>query len=197
MFGEMRFDLAHAKTKLSRFPSGALVKKETCVAASTLAPSLFKYKVCSLSECYTIAKRGAYPVVSVWHKKGADLLAAKICNLMNNEKRTRMESHLDMVIGFNNIDASLRDEHNARNFLKDTFSSGVSIENVFDSLGGTFNGLVFFLQAFEVWLERHSKESPVLGEEGPAQNTKEICHTAPNSRVTQGAVAHIAEAATS
>ena len=24
-------------------------------------------------------------------------------------------------------------------------------------------------------------ESPVLGEESPAQNTKEICHTAPNS----------------
>lgn len=24
------------------------------------------------------------------------------------------------------------------------------------------------------------EESPVLGEESPAQNTKEICHTAPN-----------------
>jgi len=29
------------------------------------------------------------------------------------------------------------------------------------------------------------------------QDTMEICHTASNSRVTQGAVAHIAEAATS
>jgi len=85
MYGEMRFDLAHAKTKLSRFPSGVPVKKKTCVATSTLAPNLPQYKVSSLSECYTISKRGAYPVVSVWHKKGADLLAVKICNFMNNK----------------------------------------------------------------------------------------------------------------
>lgn len=42
------------------------------------------------------------------------------------------------------------------------------------------------------------EESPVVGEESPALDTAEICHTAPNSRVTQGAeAAHIAEAATS
>jgi hypothetical protein len=38
---------------------------------------------------------------------------------------------------------------------------------------------------------------PVRKAKSSAQNTIEICHTAPNSRVTQGAVAHIAEAATS
>jgi hypothetical protein len=32
-----------------------------------------------------------------------------------------------------------------------------------------------------------AKESPVVGDESPALNTKEICHTAPNSRVTRGA----------
>jgi phage N-6-adenine-methyltransferase len=32
-----------------------------------------------------------------------------------------------------------------------------------------------------------AKESPVLGEESPAQNTKEICHTAPNSANMQNA----------
>ena len=31
------------------------------------------------------------------------------------------------------------------------------------------------------WMYEKLKESPVLGEESPAQNTKEICHTAPNS----------------
>jgi SAM-dependent methyltransferase len=31
------------------------------------------------------------------------------------------------------------------------------------------------------------EESPVLGEESPAQDTKEICHTAPNRRNTQNA----------
>jgi hypothetical protein len=32
-----------------------------------------------------------------------------------------------------------------------------------------------------------AEESPVLGEERPAQNTMEICHTAPNSASTQNA----------
>jgi len=108
-----------------------------------------------------------------------------------------MESDIDMVIGFNNIDASLLEEKNVRLFLKDTFSSGVSIENVFDSLGGSFNGLVFFLQAFEVWLEKHKKESPVLGEKSPAQNTMEICHTAPNSAMLQGLKPHAGNTGTS
>jgi len=48
--------------------------------------------------------------------------------------------------------------NNVKRFLDDTFKSGVSIENVFDSLDGNFNGLVFFLQAFEVWLEKHGKK---------------------------------------
>lgn len=39
---------------------------------------------------------------------------------------------------------------------------------------------------------------PVRKAKSPALDTAEICHTAPNSRVTQGAeAAHIAEAATS
>jgi hypothetical protein len=53
--------------------------------------------------------------------------------------------------------------NNVKLFLEDTFSSGVSIENVFDSLGGNFSGLVFFLQSFEVWLEKrtsHERLSP-------------------------------------
>jgi len=31
------------------------------------------------------------------------------------------------------------------------------------------------------WMYEKLKESPVLGEESPAQNTMEICHTAPNT----------------
>jgi hypothetical protein len=51
--------------------------------------------------------------------------------------------------------------NNVKLFFDDTFSSGVSIENVFDSLGGNFDGLVFFLQAFEVWLEKRKKAMTV------------------------------------
>ena len=35
------------------------------------------------------------------------------------------------------------------------------------------------------WVCFMKQESPVLGEESPAQNTIEICHTAPNSQSTQ------------
>jgi SAM-dependent methyltransferase len=41
------------------------------------------------------------------------------------------------------------------------------------------------------------EESPVLGEESPAQNTKEICHTAPNSAMLQGLKPHAGGTGTS
>ena len=37
------------------------------------------------------------------------------------------------------------------------------------------------------WVCFMKQEAPVLGEESPAQNTMEICHTAPNSASTQNA----------
>ena len=87
-----------------------------------------KYQVVSLSECFAIRRYGGYPVVSVWHRKGAEELACEICDMMNKKQDAR----------------------------------------------------------------------PVRKAKSPAQDTKEICHTTPNSRVTQGAeAAHIAEAATS
>jgi hypothetical protein len=41
------------------------------------------------------------------------------------------------------------------------------------------------------------KESPVLCEESPAQNTVEICHTAPNSAMLQGLKPHAGGTGTS
>jgi SAM-dependent methyltransferase len=41
------------------------------------------------------------------------------------------------------------------------------------------------------------EESPVLGEESPAQNTMEICHTAPNSAMLQGLKPHAGGTGTS
>ncbi len=42
-------------------------------------------------------------------------------------------------------------------------------------------------QANTHWLTFRKEKSPVLGEGSPAQNTMEICHTAPNRRNTQNA----------
>ena len=41
------------------------------------------------------------------------------------------------------------------------------------------------------------EESPVLGDESPAQNTMEICHTAPNSAMLQGLKPHAGGTGTS
>jgi hypothetical protein len=35
------------------------------------------------------------------------------------------------------------------------------------------------------WMYEKLKESPVIGEESPAQSTKEICHTAPSTAMAK------------
>jgi hypothetical protein len=47
------------------------------------------------------------------------------------------------------------------------------------------------------WLCFMKQESPVLGEESPALDTKEICHTAPNSAMLQGLKPHAGGTGTS
>ena len=52
------------------------------------------------------------------------------------------------------------------------------------------------VEGWDAW-GNEIEESPVLGEESPAQNTAEICHTAPNSAMLRGLKPHAGNTGTS
>lgn len=64
---------------------------------------------------------------------------------------------------------------NVKLFLEETFASGVSIDNVFNSLGGDLNGIVFFLQSFEVWLNKRASKNVELVNISTNNARDEIC----------------------
>ena len=74
------------------------------------------------------------------------------------------------------------------------------IRNRIFSMFPTLNKIELFarqrVEGWDAW-GNEIEESPVLCEESPALDTKEICHTAPNSAMLQGLKPHAGGTGTS